>query len=91
MSTSPTEPDINSLDLNELRQLPIDRNASLQALKDQNAKLEKDKSDVELNLLARNTNSFSPVAANLSAPINAAAQMNAQQVTTLVNTLLSNM
>ena len=42
-------------------------------------------------MLAQNTNSFSPFAANLTAPINAAAQMDAQQVMTQVTTLLSNM
>ena len=67
------------MDISELRQF-------LKCLQAQNAQ-----SEAELNLLAQNTNSFSPVAANLSANINAAAQMDAQQVTTLVNTLLSNM
>ena len=52
----------------------------------QNAQLEKDKSDAELNLLAQTTHSFSPVAANLSANLNAAAPMDVQQI----NTLLSN-
>ena len=86
MSTSPTEPDINSLDLNELRRLLKDLNASLQALKDHNAQLEKDKSDAELNSLAQNTTSFSPFAANLLVPINAAAQIDARQVMTQVKT-----
>ena len=91
MSTSSTEPDVNTLDLNESRQLLQDRNASLQAVKDQNAQLEKDKSEAELNLLARHTTSFSPVAANLSANTTAAAPMDAQQVTEICDKLLSQM
>ena len=75
---------IDTVDIREVRQF-------IKGLQAQNAQLEKEKSEAELNLLAQNTNSFSPVAANLSANINTAAQMDAQQVTTLVNTFLSQM
>ena len=91
MSTSPTEPDIDNMDVRELRQLLKDQTASLQALKDHNTMLEKDKSDAELALLAQKTNSFSPAAQNLSASLNAAAPMDAQQVTAICEKLLSQM
>ena len=85
MSTSPTEPDISTLDLNELRQLLKDPSARLRTQADHITELEKDKSDAELNVLAQSTHSFSPSAANLSASLNAAAPMDAQQVTTLLS------
>ena len=93
MSTSSTEPDDidTSMVVRDLRQLLKDQNERLQALKDQNKQLQKDKSEAELNQLAQNTNSFYPFAANLSVPINAAAPMDAQQFTTLVTTLVSDM
>ena len=74
------EPDIDTMDIRELRKL-------LKCLQAQYAQLDKEKSEAELNLLAQNTNSFSPFAANLTAPINATAQMDAQQVMTQVTSL----
>ena len=72
------------MDIRELRQF-------LKGLQARIAQSEKNKSEAELNQLAQNTNSFSPFAANLSAPINAAAPMDAQQVTEICEKLLSQM
>ena len=86
MSKSPTEPDINLLDLNELRQHLKDQSLRLKAQADHITIAEKAKTDADLTLLAQTTtNSFSPVDANLSANLNAAVPMDAQQVTTLLS------
>ena len=83
-STSPNEADdIDTMEVRELRQ-------RLKEMRD--AKIaQKDKFLAELEL-AQRTNSFSPIpVTNLMANINAAAQMDAQQITTLVTMLVSAM
>ena len=80
MSTSPTGPDINTLDLNELRQLLKDPSSRQRAQADHITIVEKARADADLTLLAQTTNSFPPVAANLSANLNVAAPMDTQQV-----------
>ena len=64
----------------------------LKEMRDDEMIVQKDKSSAELEL-AQRTNSFlSPVpVTNLMANINAAAQMDAQQITTLVTMLVSAM
>ena len=73
---------IDNMELCELRQ-------RLKEMQEEIA--QKDKFLAELEL-AQRTNSFSPIpVTNLMATINAAAQMDAQQITTLVTTLVSQM
>ena len=74
---------IDNMEARELRQ-------RLKEMRDEMI-VQKDKSSAELEL-AQRTNSLSPVpVANLMANINAAAQMDAQQITTLVTMLVSAM
>ena len=70
---------------NYVAQLLKDQSARLRAQADHITVVEKAKADAELELLAQTTNSFSPVAANLSATLSAAAPMDAQQVITLLS------
>ena len=95
MSTSPTELDINTMDVHELRQQLLKDQESAARLQPQAAHItiiEKDKADAELTLLAQTTHSFSPLpSANLSANLNAVAPMDAQQVTEISERLLSQM
>jgi len=82
-STSPNEADgIDKMEVRELRQ----------RLKDMREEIvQKDKSFAELHF-AQSTHSLSPVpVTNLTATINAAAPMDAQQITTLATTLVSSM
>jgi len=82
-STPPNEADdIDNMEVRELRQ----------RLKDMREEIvQKDKSFAELQL-AQSTHSLSPVpVTNLTANMNAAAPMDAQQITTLVTTLVSQM
>ncbi len=84
-STPPNEADdiIDNMEVRELRQ-------RLKEMRDEMI-VQKEKSLAELEL-AQRTNSLSPVpVTNLMANINAAAQMDAQQITTLVTMLVSAM
>ena len=92
MSTSPTDQDINAMDINDLRQLLKDHSACIKAQAVHITIIEKEKADADITLLAQTTNTFSPApAVNLSASINAAAPMDEQQVTAICDKLLSQM
>ena len=92
MSTSPTAQDIDTMDINELRQLLKEQSARLQAQADQLLLLEKAKADADLSLLNNTTNSFSPLpATNLSNSLTVVAAMNEQRVSEICKSLMSEM